>query len=363
MGYYTGYEARALPAERIDFSLMTHLAISRAVPRNDGSLDLRMDYGPEAQAIEWAKGAQSLAHRAGRKVILMVGGEGTRDGWVAASKKNLPAFADNLLAAAKTIGADGLDLDWEPMTTEDEPLVVELAKVLRSKAPGNLLTVPIEWHPKTRAFYGDLAKHVDQINLMTYVMAGNWPSWKSWHSSALRGDSAETPSSVEAAVRALRAAQVPAAKIGVGAGFYGQCWQGVSGPRQVLTPNAKVVASDGKLTFPAILAEYEARAGKQAGKHDAAVQWDDEAHVPYMSFSAPTGPQQCTFLSYENVRSVSEKADYARREGLGGMIVWTLAQGYVPVSVPGAAKPDLPAGVQTAHPLLWAMTSRFFAAR
>jgi chitinase len=325
MGYYTGYEAHLLPPERIAFEHLTHVAISRVVPRPDGSLDLKMDMESVGTGTAMARKVAELAHARGKRAILMIGGEGTRLGFSGAMRKDATTFAGALIQTAKSLGMDGLDLDWEPMEKSDEAQVLQLARIIRAKAPELALSVPVEWSAKARPFYGELAKSVDRIHIMSYVMAGAWEGWKSWHSSALKGETKETPSSIDAAVRGYLAAGVPAAKLGIGAGFYGQCWNGVDGPGKTVG-KATIVASDQKMSFRAIQSEYEPRAGK-AG---AELLWDEAARVPYMKFKEPTGPDRCMFLSYENVRSISEKAAYVKERGLGGAIVWTLAQGYIP---------------------------------
>jgi hypothetical protein len=57
---------------------------------------------------------------------------------------------------------------------------------------------------------------------------------------------------------------------------------------------------------------------------------DAVAQSPYLSFSTPTGPAGCTFISYEDENSVAQKADYLRANGLGGALIWQLNEGYNP---------------------------------
>jgi chitinase len=209
--------------------------------------------------------------------------------------------------------------------------------------PGTLLTVPVGWvnanDPQVDAFYGQIAPVFDQINLMSYGMAGPWDGWQSWHSAALTGETPTTPSSVDSSVKAYLAAGVPAGKLGLGIGFYGSCWTApVNGPLQDLGGSG-LVADDNVMTFDHIMTAYYA---------DAAHHWDTAAQVPYLGFAAAHGPEGCTFVSYEDPQSIAAKGQYARDHALGGAIVWTINEGY---------RPAQPAGQQ--DPLMKALGSAF----
>lgn len=334
MGYWAGYEAALLPPEAVDYAALTHVTVTRVVPKADGTLTTTFDTD---NGLGLAKKVVALAHAQKRKALLMVGGDGAHDAWVAATQEGKRgALVDALVTFAKANAFDGLDLDWEPIDAKDEPAVLAVAKAIRAKAPELLLTVPVAWAGKPRPFYGALAAVVDQINIMTYVMAGSWEGWKTWHSSALYGETKETPSSVDAIVSAYRGAGVPTEKLGVGAGFYGQCWRGaVEGPGKPIG-KATIVASDQAISYANIVSDYLPLAQKAGG-----AKWDEQAHVPYMVFAAPSGKQTCNFISYEDGRSLTDKAAYVKKTSLGGVIVWTLAQGYLPSEPPEKRNPLL----------------------
>jgi chitinase len=73
----------------------------------------------------------------------------------------------------------------------------------------------------------------------------------------------------------------------------------------------------------------------------SAMHWDDAAHVPYLSFASASGAAQCTFVSYEDARSIADKVAFARNAGLGAIVVWRMAQGYVGGAPIGARQPLL----------------------
>lgn len=323
-GYYVGYQKHLYPPSAVDFASLTHLIVGRVVPNNDGSLNMTMDLdattGPAL-----AKELAGLTHAAGKKAILFLGGAGARDAWVsAASDANRPRLVANLLTAMTELGYDGLDIDWEPIQEADYANLLALVRELRAARPGMLLSVPTGWmntnFVTVPSFYASLAESVDRLNVMSYEMAGAYEGWLSWHSAPLHGATSRTPASIASTVAAYVSAGVPKAKIGVGAGFYGSCWRGVTEPGKEIG-SATVVAGDNMMSYTNIMAGYY---------NAASYRYDSTAQAPYLSSTTGLGQHGCTFLSYEDETSMRAKGAYIRAEGLGGVIMWTINQGYIP---------------------------------
>ena len=335
-GYYVGYESDLYPIGEVDFSAVTHLMVGRARPLADGTVTTDFDIDDVNGPI-WAQAAVDAAHTAGRKAVLMVGGAGEIDGWRgAASNANRDAFVANLFTVVDEFGFDGLDLDWEPLESTDEPDVQALAQALRAARPGMILTVPVAWINSNFSdppdpWWGQIAPLFDRINIMTYDMAGAWDGWQSWHNSALQGETPTTPSSVSSSVLFYLASGVPAHKLGVGTAFYGYCWQGVTGPHQ---DGGSISAGDGTMTFANIIENYYTPAVRV---------WDTTALVPYLSSAVPLGAAGCNFVSYEDEQSIAQKGALVRAQGLGGTIIWTISQGHLADQPPGQRDPLLDA--------------------
>jgi chitinase len=327
-GYYVGYESTLYPADKIDFSALTHLIVGRVWPNSNGSLNTTFDMDATSGPA-MAQDLAQRAHAAGRKAVLMVGGAGTNwnNEWTSATNSaTRAAFIKNLVSVANQLGYDGWDLDWEENISY--PQFLALVKELRAAAPNKVLTIPVGWinmnFPALDPFYGNVAPYVDQLNVMSYVMADAWGGWLSWHSSALRGAAGSYPSSVESSVNAYLAAGVPAQKLGVGTGFFGECWSApVTGPRQAVQGGSHVVASDGEMSYANIMNQYYT-----AGR----AFYDNAAEAAYLSATTPFGPKGCAFVSYENEQSVAAKGAYVKANHLGGTIIWTINQGYNPAS-------------------------------
>jgi chitinase len=317
-GYYVGYQQDLYPVDRVDFTALTHLMVSRVTPNVDGTLNTGFD---TYQGEQMATKLTARAHAAGRKAIMMVGGAGERGGWVgAASDANRARFVQNLLATMDRLGFDGIDLDWEPVEQADKPLLLALARQLRTARPGMLLTFPIGWQNANAGsadpWYATLAQSLDQVNVMSYDMAGAWDGWASWHNSALTGHGADHPSSVASSLSMLAAAGIPKAKLGMGIAFYGMAWRNVTGPLQRISGPSDFKASDNYVTYAYVMKHYT----------DAAYRWDTSAQASYLSFSTPVDGD-VRFISYESPQAIAAKGQFARDQGYGGTIIWTVNQG------------------------------------
>jgi chitinase len=165
----------------------------------------------------------------------------------------------------------------------------------------------------------------DRIDAMTYEMDYDQFGWNSWFTSALHDETGATPSSIDVTVDFYLGSGVPRSKLGLGVGFYGVCWQGVTGPRQTIGAGAGVVGSDNTYSYHNIVNAYYSAANHH---YDAAAQ------QPYLASALAFGPApSCNYLSYEDASSIAAKGAYARANGLAGTIIWNIGEGYVPEAV------------------------------
>ena len=333
MGYYASWAPDQYPISEIEWSGLTHIAMAFYLPSQDGSMTLA---GGDAKL---ATDLIAAAHAHGVKTIASIGGSDSQTGFKQATASGTVAtFAANLVSLVTTTGYDGIDIDWEPMDKADEPAVIDIANRVRKAKPSALLTIPIgEINVNLGADltgFAAIAAAYDQLNIMSYGQAGAWEGWKSWHSSALYQTDSATPTSIDSTVKLYLAASVPAAKLGIGIGFYGLCYSSpVTGPDQALN-GSTLVASDGTISYANIMTEYYS-----AGAH----QWDGLARVPYLSFTTAHAPDGCTYISYDDEQSIAEKGAYVKAKGLGGVIQWELNEGYLSAAAAGQRNPLLKA--------------------
>lgn len=337
IGYYSGFGA-SYPVSEIDWSGLTHLAVAFYLPDAQGHIDESLSQGTAGPALGHTLVA--AAHAAGKKIIASLGGSGSQASWQGATASaTRAAFETNVKNLVQTYGFDGVDLDWEPFDPGDHTALATLVADLRSQLPGKLITMPVGCEnknsPDDLSFFGTLSASVDRLNLMSYGLSGAWQGWKSWHSSPLHwnGDTA-TPVAIDSSVDDYISAGVPAAKLGIGSGFYGECYTSpVTAPDQALG-GATVAASDGTMSYANILAGYYSA---------SAYHWDTSAMVPYLSFTSAHGAQGCTYVTYEDASAIAAKGVYAKSKGLGGTIIWTINEGYVASAAAGQRSPLLDA--------------------
>lgn len=198
-----------------------------------------------------------------------------------------------------------------------------------------------------------LFETVDFANVMTYDMRGAWDE-NSGHQTGLytnpKDPSAEAGLSVDDAVTYLLANGAKADKLVIGAAFYTRGWQkveagsdealpGLFGKAEAAAKDADQSATKGAYNEAALKEGEGGRAGgvwsyrsidKLKTTYPGLKEyWDDTAKAPYL-YSKETG----AFFTYDNQRSIQEKAAYVKEKGLGGMISWMASQD-AETSVPG----------------------------
>jgi chitinase len=343
MGYYPSWDdpvnGGAYPVTAIDWDGVTHVAAAFYVP--DGTGGWSSGYFDQTTASQLI----AAAHAHGKKAIASIGGAGSGPGFEGSTQSAMSTFMTSLQALI-TLGYDGLDLDWEGgnlSTTQDQTLETALIGAIRTANPNIVLTFTAGYENENLlddlSWYGTIAAQLDRINLMTYGMSGAYQGWESWHSSPLHWNSnSSTPTGIDASVAHYLAAHVPAAKLGVGSGFYGECYTSpVTAPVQMLGAST-IAASDNTMSFTNIMASYYS-----AG----AYHYDSAADVPYLTLSG-TNAQNCTFVSYEDATSIAAKGAWVKAQGLGGVIIWTISEGYVASGSNVAAQNPLLEAMKTA---------------
>ncbi len=324
--YYPGWRQNRLSPEEIDFGAVTHIMHFAVVPRPDGTLDAAVNRMTPANI----RSAVSASHRAGKKILFTVGGQGTREPFEGAiSDARRAAFIRALIKFMRDHGYDGIDVDMEDLparsTRDYARFIRELRAQLDAFTPRPLLTAAVLWEP---GLFARLAGEFDQINLMTYNLSGPYPGWVVWHSGPLYSGGHRFPNgreslpSVDGLVESFLAAGVPRGKLGVGLSFNGYVWSGgeVSRPRQAWT-TPPVMKS---VPYYDLAQTYHL---KEGGEKCRGCRWDDDAQAAYLSIEG-NGPTGAQFVSYGSEVTAAKTVQYARRKGIGGLIVWELGAGY-----------------------------------
>ena len=330
-GYYPGWQqgyhnTGYLKAEDIDYSALTHVIHFSLEPNPNGSYDsvsLGIDEVNSATVL-------AAAHAAGKKVLICIGGASTAVGFRGATNSsNRTKFVNALAGFVSRRGYDGIDIDWEPLEQSDSTQFVEFVTALRSKldliSPRPLMTAAVGSMPTV---YAQVQSSFDQINVMTYDMSGAYGGWVTWHNSPLNNGGyrfASTGGLIPSAhdeLETFTATGIPAGKLGLGIGFYGYEWRGgtgtttggVTAPRQSWTAAPSV----GQRYYYEIMDSFY---------QPSYARWDSIAMVPYLSIDN-AGSANDRFISYDDERSSAKKIEFAKTQGMGGIIIWELGSGY-----------------------------------
>jgi len=355
VGYLASWGVRSkgtriaeLPADRL-----THIiyAFARVAPDGrlalgDACLDLGECAGRSGQGGVGPGGnfaqLRSLKRRYPHlKLLVAVGGWGGsgRFSDVALTPESRRAFvasAVDVIVRGQSGLFDGIDIDWEypvggglpanAARPEDRRNFTLLLGELRAQldAQGRrdgrpyLLTAATAAGPSHVANLelDRVATIVDWLNVMTYdYHAGS----RETHFNAPLFAAAADPTpqlTVDATVRLYLDRGVPASKIVLGVPFYGRSYGRVpSANRGLFQPAGGPPPREwgaGELDFDALLRKRPEAAGFRR-------YWEPIARVPWL-YQESTG----TWITYDDVQSIGQKADYARARRLGGVMAWEL---------------------------------------
>jgi|GEM_PF-3462239 len=322
-----GYQGYLSPDE-IDYSALTHVIHFSIMPNSDGSLD----YETNCITPENSEALIDAAHSSGKKVLVSVGCWLTESSFLGATNSvNRTKFIQNLIDFMTSRGYDGIDIDWEPLSSSSSSqytaFIIELKNALNNLTPRPLLTAAVLWQP---SLFATLQDNFDQINIMTYDFAGLWLEQMTWHNSAIYDGGVILPDtgvpapSVNVAVDDFIYSGVEAQKIGIGIAFFGYVWKGgrvtytggVTEPGQIYTEEPTIEA----LNYYQIMDQYY---------NPQHYRWDLAAQAAYLSFDYP-GSSNDMFISYDNETTCYEKVDYVREKGIGGIIIFQLGGGWRP---------------------------------
>ena len=293
-------------------------------------------------AATGAPGLLALAHTNGVKVMASVGGWSMCKHYSATAAS--PTMRTNFVNSCKhlmAMGFDGIDFDWEypgpwsgmnfTGTTADYTNFLTLIQQVRTAIGTNKqISVCLSANPThlTGFNWAGMAAVVDSFNLMTYDFQGGWSLWTG-HNAPLYDYPNEEggPGSAADCVQQLIAAGVPRAQIAMGVPFYGRgeiCTN--TAALNVGTVMSDVtVEPDGPIVSCADLTHWPSDVWAGVPNYSYLItntagwkrSWDTNAEVPYLV----SGDY---FLSYDDSHSVGLKAQYARNQNIGGVIVWNV---------------------------------------
>jgi chitinase len=175
----------------------------------------------------------------------------------------------------------------------------------------------------------------DQINLMTYDLSGPYPGWVTWFNAPIYNEGLQFASvpgeyvpSIDGAVTNFLAAGITTNKLGIGIPFYGDVWKGGAG-----TGTGGATQPNQDWTTAPTVTAYTYNDLMSSNFTAAQYHYDSNAQAAYFSVTN-TQSADDMFISFNDARACAATASYARNKGLGGFIIWELAQDHQ------AGKPD-----------------------
>jgi len=282
------------------------------------------------------------------KVLASVGGWGGSDPFFHIADEAAPraAFAKSAADFLRAHPAfDGIDIDWEHPTNNGSANGVQLGSPadgqgyadLMAALRGALDTLTAENGHKyiltgaincehvivDKVNYRDAAKSMDYIFMMTYDFYGGWKKVIGNH-AAPRASAAGAEDGLDAAIRTMTGAGVPAGKLVAGVAMYGRGFTGVArpAPGRGFTGEAHTgtyPAPEGSSDWRELAARYVDRHGR--GLHGYQTIFDPQTHA-WNLYNA----RNKLFMGYDDPRAVIEKGRMAREAGLAGVFAWELSQ-------------------------------------
>ena len=282
-----------------DTERLTHINWAFAVVKEGrGSVD-HWKNGDAVRAFNKTKGHL--------KSILSVGGWGA-GGFSNAclTPEGRELLAQSLVDIANDYGFDGIDMDWEypgvsaagidASPEHDKQNFVELIRLLREKQkPGAIVSMAAGTTTKIieHLDFPELLKYMDFINLMTYDLC---PWDRVGYHTALA-------QAAEGVARFVDAGW-PAARLTLGAAFYGRIYKDCDGYGAPISQGS----IPGWISYTKI---------KERGHGPGYNQYDETAQT---AFFYDTTTRE--FASYDNPRSLAAKVAYVQENALAGLMFW-----------------------------------------
>lgn len=332
VGYYAAWARySSFAPTKIDPFSLTHINYAFA---NIGS-DLKITFGYpdiDEKNIQDLNALKKVNPKL--KTLIAVGGWSwsSRFSDAALTEASRATFADSVVNFIVKYGFDGVDIDWEyPVSgglstnkrrPEDKQNFTLLMKVLREKLDARgakdgkqyLLTyagAAGEWYLKNIE-PDKLNQYVDYVNLMTYDYHGTWEDKTDFVAPLYIDNSlpdATYKTGVASSVEAWIKTGIPKSKLNMGIPFYGYIYKSVSATNDGLNQTYSGGAS---ISYTNIVANY--------------LKADGYTRFFHPISKAPWLFNGSTFITYEDEESIAHKAEYIRKLGLGGAMIWEISQ-------------------------------------
>ncbi|HEX2141713.1 MAG TPA: cell wall-binding repeat-containing protein, partial [Candidatus Limnocylindria bacterium] len=336
MGYLPYWELSTADIDAVRYDLVSTIAYFGVSARGDGTLARTAGGQPTAGWSGWTSSALSTviqrAHARDVRVVLTVTmmdwtGTYTAMSQLLNSSSNRARLVAEMASVLKARGADGVNLDFEPVPTslksQYTSFVRQVKAGLAQAGAGSYVTVATMGGAASWATGYDLLGltapgAADAIMVMGYDF--------SWSGSARAGGVAPISNpyilDISEAMNAHLALGVPPSKMIWGVPYYGRSW-----PTQNDQLNARTCTSTSVCPGAKALAPGASSSMTYVGARDLAAQkgrrWDATGKVPWMAWYDSTNTVWKQAY-YDDTASLGAKYDLVRSKGLSGIGIWAL---------------------------------------
>jgi hypothetical protein len=310
LGYSCYWFDELYPATAYNYEGLTHIVRSFLIPLPDGSIPVSPSFFEPTLTTE--------AKKYGVKLIASLGGGAAGDSpWFSIAKNEAyrTRFFNELDKLITDHGYDGVDVDWEPGSSnkEQEAVFTGFMKALRARFPKWVITTALgagEWSAKYIDWEG-LAPNVDYFNIMTYDFAGNWGDKSAHPANLFDSDKPERNSGIntaQAMTMLIEKYHVKPEQLLLGIPFYGREFFGDKlGDK--FTPHGPKAG----------VRHYYEIAPMLRDKKTFQYEWDEAAQQPILSAKSSKG-----VVGFDDAKAVAAKCKYVNDKNLGGIIIWNL---------------------------------------
>ena len=221
---------------------------------------------------------------------------------------------------------DGVDMDWEfpccfsnfgTASPADRQNFTEVCREIREALDGigrndgkhyifTIATGGDEYYTRNTEI-DKVQQYLDYVYIMTYDLRCGFHSLTGHHTNLYTATGDLYRTSCEAAVKIFHEAGVPMDKIVIGAAAYSRKWDNVANKN-----NGFLQLTEGAGGYGP---RYDELVEKYIDKNGYTRFWDDEAKAPYLFNSS-------TFISYDDVESITHKCKFIKDKGCAGVFYW-----------------------------------------
>ena len=317
-GYWSRTQTPPYSSAQIPFGMVTHINHDGVTFNADGSLTVPDGFLEPALLLR--------AHAAGVRVLLLLSGDfdAIEPSNSAPSTNMLPTLLQNLQTFITAHGYDGVDIDWEYPSSDQQKAFHDLMAGLRQVFPSPRYVLSADVPPWGGAYdFSGVEPLVDYFNIMMYDCAGPWTDDGQLNSAIFLDprnpqfyECNPGGSVAEATDIFLSEVNIPPAKLNMGTPFYGYLYTNVTELYGPCNPcNGQTVLS----------AAYGTFLKQRINQNGWQTFYDMYSLVPYMLRT----DGQPGYITYDDTFSTYTRIWYSVwQRGLGGSFMWSIDQDY-----------------------------------